>query len=341
MRAKEMHVAKAGPASAIKMREVDVPQPGPGEALVSIEAAGVAVADIVLRRGVYPAAKLPITPGYDFVGRIEAVGENDEGFQVGQRVAGVTIWGSYATHRLIRTDWIVPAPEEVPAELLAAASLNGVTALQMLRRCAPASKGEWILAHGAGGGVGTMLTDLAVARGIKVIGSASGGKQQVVADRGATPIDYQREDVAARAREISGGGVVAAYDHIGPSHLKKVSLPALREGGAAVLYGGYDVTRDGKLNLLAALRFFVAPSISIGRLFASSQSVVAYAINNWMKDRPGPFREDFAEAMALVGEGKLKPLIAATYPLEQAAEAHRALETRSVAGKIVLTNASR
>jgi NADPH:quinone reductase-like Zn-dependent oxidoreductase len=332
----EMHMPRKGPADVLVPLERRLSPPGVGEVRVAIEAAGVAYADIIMRQGVYPGWKPPLTPGYDFVGRIEALGVEVAGLRVGQRVAGVTIAGSYATRRNVNAHWLVPAPESADAVQLVAATMNGLTAWQMLHRLTPAEAGEWVLVHGAAGGVGSLLLDLARLAGVRAIGTASGGKASVVTAKGAEFIDYQTEDVVARTREISDGGVVAAYDHIGGKHFKSVSMRALRPGGVGVLYGGYDVTRDGKLRPLAAADMVLNSLYSSYRLMERSQGMAGYSVVVWRDERPSAYRRDLMHVLNLVAEGKLLPLIGATYPLAEAAAAQRALETRSVSGKIVL-----
>lgn len=332
----EMNIPCNGPATVLKQLERRLPPPGPGEVRVAIEAAGVAYADIVMRRGMYSGQSLPVTPGYDFVGRVEAVGPDVQGFAVRQRVAGVTVTGSYASHRNVNAQWLVTAPENADAVKLVAAVLNGLTAWQMFHRIANPAAGEWVLVHGAGGGVGSLLLDLAKLSGVLAIGTASAGKSNFISDRGAEPIDYGREDVAARVRAISNGGVVAAFDHIGGKHFKRKSMAALCPGGVGVLYGGYDATRGGKVNPLAIADILVNTGFSSFRLFGRSQGVVGYSIPLWRESRPSAYRHDLAAVLELVGNGTLSPLIGATFPLSEAAKAHRALETRSVAGKIVL-----
>ncbi|TSD82748.1 zinc-binding dehydrogenase [Mycobacterium sp. KBS0706] len=335
----EMHVPRKGPADIFTVVERRLPPPAPGEVRVAIEAAGVAYADIMMRQGVYPGQKLPVTPGYDFVGRVEAIGPGVSGVAVGQRVAGVTVTGSYATRRNVEAQWLAPAPESADAAQLVAAVLNGLTAWQMLHRIANPAPGEWVLVHGAGGGVGSLLLDLARIAGVRTIGTASPSKADVIRARGGEPIDYQGEDVAARALALSGGGVVAAFDHIGGKHFRKVSMAALRPGGVGILYGGYDLTRDGKVHPLAIADLLVNSVFSSFRLFQKGRGVVGYSSPIWRNARPSAYQQDLAAVLSSVGDGTLSPLVGAIFPLREAAQAHRALETRSVPGKIVLVNA--
>lgn len=334
----EMHIPRKGPATVLTAVERGLPPPAAGEVRVAIEAVGVAYADIMMRQGVYAGHKPPITPGYDLVGRVEAVGPDVKDLAIGQRVAGITVFGSYATRRNVPARWLVPAPEGVDAGRLVAAVLNGVTAWQMLHRVTHPAPGEWVLVHGAGGGVGGLLLDLARIAGVRAIGTASRGKADAIIQRGGEPVDYAREDVVARAMALSDGGVAAAFDHLGGKHFKTVSMPSLRPGGVGVFYGAYDVSRGGKVNPLAVADLLLNARFSSLGLFAKGQGVVAYSSEPWRDERPAAYRSDLATVLKLVADGVLMPEVGAAYPLRAAAEAHRALEARSVTGKIVLLN---
>jgi len=332
----EMHMARTGGVEVLQGRSVALDPPGAGEARVAIEAAGVAFADIVMRTGLYPGVKAPVTPGYDLVGRIEALGPGVEGLAVGQRVAALTVTGSYADRRNVEARYLVAAPEGVAAEALVAGVLNGLTAWQMFNRVASAEVGEWVLVHGAAGGVGGLLLDLARLAGVRAIGTASAGKRAVVEAKGGVHIDYRSQPVAQLAQAISGGGVVAAFDHVGGPHLKTASIAALRHGGNAVLYGGYDATRGGKTRPGAMIKMLMADRLSALKLFSASQGVVGYNVTSWRDARPEAYRQDLAAVMALIGAGRLNPQIGATFPLAEAAKAQELLQSTGVAGKIVL-----
>jgi NADPH:quinone reductase-like Zn-dependent oxidoreductase len=332
----EMHMARTGGTEVLKGRSVALPPPAAGEALVAIEAAGVAFADIVMRTGLYPGVKAPVTPGYDLVGRIEALGPGVEGFSVGQRVAALTVTGSYADRRLVESRHLVAAPEGVAAEALVAGVLNGLTAWQMFNRVTSARAGEWVLVHGAAGGVGGLLLDLARLAGVRAIGTASVGKRGVVEAKGGVYVDYRSEPVAERARAISGGGVVAAFDHVGGAHLKTASIAALRDGGTAVLYGGYDATKGGKMRPAAMIWMLLADRLSGLKLFSASQGVVGYNVTSWRDARPEVYRDDLAAVLALIGEGKLDPQVGRVFPLSEAAKAQDLLQSAGTTGKVVL-----
>ena len=332
----ELHLPRTGKAGVLTPREVALPAPGPGEARVAIEAAGIAYADIVMRQGLYPGVKTPVTPGYDLVGRVEAIGPGVEGLSVGQRVAALTVTGSYASRRNVDARLLVPAPEGPDAGALVAAVLNGLTAWQMFHRIAVAGPGEWVLVHGAAGGVGSLLLEMARNAGVRAIGTASAGKRAVVEGLGGVHIDYRAGGVVEQVRGISGGGVAAAYDHIGGRHLKTVSIPALRQGGAAVLYGGYDATRGGKVNPGALISMILNDGLSAMKLFGVSQGLVGYNVSYWRDARPEVYRSDLAAVLAAVADGRLAPLIGLSLPLAEAGRGQEALESASVAGKVVL-----
>ena len=332
----EMHMPRTGDASVLVARQVVLAPPGPGEARVRIEAAGVAFADIVMRRGFYPGVKAPVTPGYDFVGRIEALGAGVEGWEIGARVAAVTVTGGYADRRNVEAKWLVAAPEGVAAEKLVAASLNGLTAWQMFHRLGGAQAGEFVLVHGAGGGVGAILLDLARLAGVTAIGTASPGKHSFVATKGAIPLDYRSSGIVDQVLALSCGGVVAAFDHIGGKHLKTVSAASLRAGGNALLYGGYDATRDGRLNLGAMLDLALFGGVSSLGLFTRSIGVIGYNVTLWRDSRPSLYAQDLAAVFQAVAGGQIDPPIGAVFSLEDAAEAQRTLESRAVTGKVVL-----
>lgn len=328
-------IDRTGPADSLTLRDTPLPPPGPGEVRVRIEAAGVAYADVVMRNGLYPGAKAPVVPGYDFCGRIEALGPEVTGLAVGQRVCAVTVTGSYARHRNVSAALCVTAPEGPPADKIVAACMNGLTAYQMFNRCVGPEPGETVLVHGAAGGVGTLLLDLARLVGVKAIGTASQGKHGFLEARGATPIDYRTQDFVAETQRLTPGGVVGVFDHIGGKHFKR-SLSVVQAGGTGVLYGGYDATKGGKPNPLAFLDLLFGSGLNAFQLFGQSRSVVGYNVQYWRDARPAAYVKDLAALMALVGDGRLDPEIGAVLPLERAGEAHRMLETASVAGKIVL-----
>jgi NADPH:quinone reductase-like Zn-dependent oxidoreductase len=329
-------IDKPGPAHSLVLRDTLLPELGPEQVCIRIEAAGVAYADIMLRNGLYPGVTTPVVPGYDCVGVVEAVGEGAEAYaSVGDRVAAVTVTGCYARHCVVDARLCVKAPQGLAAETIVAATMNGLTAWQMFHRLANPVRGETILIHGAAGGVGTLLLDLAAQAGVLAIGTASARKHDIVLARGGMPIDYKAYDFVVLSREQSQGGVVAAFDHIGGKHFKR-SLSCLRPGGMAILYGAYNTAKGGKLNPLAYLDLLGGSGFNALDLFTKSKALAGYNVQGWRDCRPKAYREDMAALMQAIGAGTLKPEIAAVLPLEKAGEAHAMLESAHYAGKIVL-----
>lgn len=332
----QVWIERRGGAGVLAPRRVSVAPPGPLQVRVAIEAAGVAYADIVMRQGLYPGCKPPIVPGYDLVGHVEQLGAQVTEFAIGERVAGVTVSGSYATHRNVDAGWLVKAPTGIRAESLVAGVLNGVTAWQMLHRIARASEGDWVLIHGAAGGVGRLLVQLARTAHINVIGTASRAKLERVARHGAVALDRANRNLTREVFDRSQGGVAAAFDHVGGRHFVNQSMATLRATGVGILYGAYEVTRGGTLHPLAMLDALLNTRLSAFRLFERSQGMVGYSCPIWRDARTTIYREDLSQVLGLIATGALEADIGAVFPLEQAADAHRALESRSVHGKVVL-----
>lgn len=334
----QMVVPRKGPAGVLTPRWSEWLPPGHGEVQVGIEAVGVAYADVVVRRGLYRGVSLPVVPGYDLVGRVRAVGPGVSGWTLGQRVAAVTVVGAYASHLNVDARWLVPAPEAVPAETLVAAVLNGLTAWQMLHRVARAQPGETVLVHGAAGGVGGLLVDLAKLAGLRVIGTVSSHKVDSVVSKGALAVAHDSDNVLGQIRSLAQDGVSAAFDHLGGSHLRRITLPALGPLGIAVMYGAYDVTRGGRMNPLALADLLLNSKVSSFALFGQSQGLAGYSAPVWRERRIEMYRADLQQVLQRVAEGTLVPQVGKVFALEEAANAQMALESRSVVGKVVLVN---
>jgi NADPH:quinone reductase-like Zn-dependent oxidoreductase len=214
--------------------------------------------------------------------------------------------------------------------------VNYLTAYQMLRRLAHIQPGERVLVHGAGGGTGTALLDLAVRMNLKAWGTASKRKHAVVAQYGAVPIDYRSEDFVDVVRRQTGDGVDAVFDPIGGRNWRR-SLRALRPGGRLVGYGFSAALEGGRRRLLrAALAWLLNPHPSPLGLALSNKGMFGYSVQNLRMQRRDWYREDLQELLRLCAEGAIKPVIGRILPLAEAATAHRLLGSAEVAGKIVL-----
>lgn len=332
-----IHVARAGGPERLELRAGAIPRPGPGELRVRIEAAGVAFADVMVREGRYPGVRAPVTPGYDLVGRIDAVGDGVHDWQLGERVGALTVTGAYARHRVIPARWATRVPESLDAAVAVSLILNYVTAYQMLWRNTALAAGDTALMHGAGGGVGTALLELCRLRGVRTIATASAGKHALVRSLGGEPIDYAREDFVARVLALTGGrGADAAFDHLGGPHLKR-SFAALQATGVLVSYGGLAAFRGGRLNLLEGARMLLAqPRFAPMELLLANKAVVGFDIAGRRAARPDWFAEDLTRLYAMAERSEIRPVIASRIPLAEARRAHEAIGHAQAQGKIVL-----
>jgi len=215
--------------------------------------------------------------------------------------------------------------------------LNYVTAWQMLERNTGVGTDDAVLVHGAAGGVGTALLEICRLRNVRVFGTASPGKHDLVAALGGIPIDYAKEDFVARVRSETGGlGVDAAFDHLGGAHLKR-SFAALRATGVLVAYGGLSAFKGGRLNLINGVRMLITqPQFKPLDLLSANKAVVGFDIAGRRRVRPDWFAADLKEIFVLAQVGALQPIIASRLPLSRAREAHEMLGGSNVRGKIIL-----
>jgi NADPH2:quinone reductase len=306
----------------MQVEAVPIPEPQPGEVLVKVAAAGVNFIDVYHRTGLYPKS-LPFTLGLEAAGLIEAVGAEVTGFRVGDHVAFSSVPGAYAEYCLAPVDQVVPVPKGLDLVTAAAAMLQGMTAHYLLYSTYPVKAGETILVHAAAGGVGSLLVQLAKQLGATVIGTVSTEeKERLARDAGADHvIRYIETDFEAETMRLTEGqGVDVVYDSVGQSTFDK-SLNVLRPRGYMVLFG----QSSGKV-----------PPFDLGWLGTKGSLYIT---------RPSLFhyiakRDDLlwraGDLFKWLEAGQLKLRLDRQLPLAEAAEAHRLLEGRQTAGKVLL-----
>jgi NADPH2:quinone reductase len=322
----------------LELVEDDLPNPHRGEVRVKILAAGVSFADVLMREGIHPEARRPpFTPGWDFVGVVEAVGEGVE-VPLGATVAAMPIIGSYAEYICLPETELVRVPSQLdPAEAVCLV-LNYVTAYQMLHRSAQAKPGETALIHSAAGGVGTALLQLARLHGVKTFGTASTSKLSIIESFGGQAIDYKRCDFLKLIRSSTEGGVDSVFDGIGGWHLVR-SFRALRKKGRLVGYGLSSSLVGGKRDLKRLLADASGWAAAYLLNFLSrNKRFLIYSIQMLKRREPDWFRQDLTTLFGLLERGELKPVIDRKLPLEQAAFAHELLGKGETVGKIVLVS---
>lgn len=345
-----------GGPDVLRVVEDDVPQPGPGEVLVRVLAAGVSYTDAMLRAGTYLGVpKPPFTPGYELVGVVEALGPGCSRLRVGGRIASLTVWGADAEHVCVLEENAVEVPEDLdPAEVLSLV-LSYMTAYQLLHRTAQAKRGETVLVHGAAGRVGTAALELGALAGLRLYGTASARDRDKVERLGAVAIDYQNEDFLARVRKLSGKGVDVVLDGLGGA-LSLRSFRALRPGGRLVVYGHSSTISHGHRSWRGWIEWYASTAtVALWGLLSPRRHVFAYRIQKLREGhqvlpvgsrRPLPvgggprnpewFRDDFRALLELLRAGKIHPVIAERLPLSDARRAHELLESSAAKGKLVL-----
>ncbi|MEV4147619.1 medium chain dehydrogenase/reductase family protein [Amycolatopsis sp. NPDC049691] len=317
----------------LRVEHRELPPLAPGEALIRVEASGVSFAEQQMRRGKYfDQPPFPFVPGYDVVGTVL---DAEDPALVGRRVAALTKIGGWRSHLAVPAADLVPVPGGLDAAEAETFVVNGITAWQMLHRHAKVRPGGTILVHGASGGVGSTLVQLARAAGITVIGTASARNLDVVTALGATALDY-RGDVPARVRELAPGGVDAVFDHVGGPGIVD-SFRLLAPGGALIAYGS-AATKDTPGNSrLPVLKLFAR--LLWWNVLPNRRR--AHFYNVWGgKRNPARFRarlaEDLTAVFDLAANGQLEAQVAARIPLTEAGKALALAESGTVTGKVVL-----
>ena len=326
----EIVMPREGGPEVLQAHRRDLPSPEPGQVTVRVEAAGVSFAEVQMLKGRYfSQPKFPFVPGYDLVGEVEEVGEDVDEGMVGTRVAALTETGSWADRVTLPASKLAPVPDALdPADAVAAVT-NGVTAWQMLHRAASVRPGHTVLVHGASGGVGTLLVQLARLAGAEVIGTASASKHEHVRALGAVPVDYRNEDVPGRVREISPGGVDAVFDHVGGPGLVD-SYRMLRKGGTLVTYGSASTLGDAGHRLRPYVP--ILGRVLLWSAMPNGKKATFYYVQRW----PKLFKEDLTTVLSLLAEGKIEARVDQRLPLEKAAEALELLASGQASGKVVL-----
>lgn len=323
----------------LEIRHGAVPTAGPGQVVIRMEATGVSFAEQQMRRGRYfDQPPFPFVPGYDLVGTVQATGEGVDPRLAGTRVAALVKVGGWASHVRVDAADVVPVPDGVGASEAETLVVNGITAWQMLHRKARVRAGQTIVVHGANGGVGSVLVQLARAAGAQVIGTASPRHHEALRERGVVPVDYRADDLAARIRALAPReGVHAVFDHVGGRGIVD-SWRLLAPGGTLVAYGT-AATRDAEgskqwpvLKLLGRVWLWNALPNRRRALFFNVWAGRALARNRFR----ARLRADLTQVFAALQRGEVTAQIAAQLPLVRAADALRLAESGTVAGKVVL-----
>jgi NADPH2:quinone reductase len=319
---KAIQIHETGGPEVLRLAELPTPQPGAGQVLIRVEAAGVNFIEIYFRKGVYKAA-LPFTPGSEAAGTVEVLGPGVTGFNVGDRVASASVLGSYAEYALVPAAQLVKVPAGLTPEAAAAAMLQGMAAHYLSHSAFTLKAGDTALVHAGAGGVGLLLTQMAARRAARVIATVSTpAKAELARAAGAAEVIlYTSQDFEAEVKRLTGGkGVDVVYDSVGRTTFAG-SLNCLRPRGLLVLFGA----SSGPVP-----PFDLIQLSSKGSLFVTRPTLTHYVATRAELD----WRS--TDVLGWVARGELKLRTEFVYPLAEAAQAQIDLEARRTTGKILL-----
>jgi NADPH2:quinone reductase len=325
-----VQVRRFGSPDELEVVDAPLPTADRGEVRVRVLASSVEYTDVTIRRHMYPWVRRrpPFVMGYDVIGEINQLGDGVSGFQVGDRVADLTVVGSNAAYRTLRADHLTRVPASVDVAEAATLILSWTTAYQLLHRAARVQRGQRVLVHGAAGAVGQALLVLGKRAGLELWGTARGEHAALIRELGAMPIDYKREDFT----RVLPGGFDVVFDGIGEDGYRR-SLAALKPGGLLCFYG-YSAGVQAQRHMLTILTWIAR--LYLWRYLPGGKRARAYSINVMRARHPAWFREDLERLFGLLATRAIRPRVAERISFDEVAEAHRRLEAGGLDGKLVL-----
>ena len=326
-----VQVARFGGPDGLEVIDAPLPTAGRGEVRVRVLASGLEYTDMLIRRHLYPQTmrrRPPFVIGYDVVGEIDQLGDGVSGFQLGDRVADMTVVGSNAAYCTLRADRLVRVPTGLDAAEAATLILSWTTAYQLLHRAARVQRGQRVLVQGAAGAVGQALLVLGRLAGLELWGTARRAHAALIRELGATPIDYQREDFT----RVLPGGFDVVFDGIAENGYRR-SFAALKRGGLLCAYG-YSAGVRAQRRMLTMLMWIAR--LYLWRWASGGKRAGFYSINVMRARHPTWFREDLERLFGLLATGAIRPRVAERISFDEITEAHRRLEAGGLEGKLVL-----
>jgi len=326
-----VQVSRFGDPETLEVVDAPLPIAGRGEVRVRVLASSLNYTEVLIRRHLYPQTmrlRPPFVMGYDVVGAIDQLGESVRDFQIGDRVADMTVVGSNAEYRTLRADDLTRVPVGVDAAEAAALILSWTTAYQLLHRAAKVQRGQRVLVHGAAGAVGQALLALGRLAGLELWGTVRSEHMALVQSLGAAPIDYQHEDFT----RILPGGFDVIVDGVGEDGYRR-SYAALKPGGLLCAIG-FSASVQARRRMLPIVMEIAR--LYLWRLLPGGKRARFYSVNAMRARHPSWFKEDLEQLFGLLASGAIRPRIAERISFEEVAGAHRRLEAGGLEGKLVL-----
>lgn len=328
MKYKSVVATRRGGPEVLQIVENDLRPPAANEARIKVLAASVTLPEVEARYGRSPfPPKIPFTPGYAVVGVIDAVGAEAAQAKVGDQVAALTVYGGYSEYVYWPEKKLIPVPAALDPARVVPLILNYIVAYQTMRRAAKVKAGQTALIIGASGGIGTAFLQLGRIAGLKMYGIASKSKHAILNEYGAVPIDYKTQNFVQVVRQQEPGGLDVVFDGMGGEYLER-GFGLFKRGSAWISYAN-PFSFSGLWRLLGRMIWFnLLPNERALKLYGTGASFINLR----------PFREDWAVLFNLLGKGKINPVIAAKFPILEAAKANALLESGNVTGNIVLVS---
>jgi NADPH:quinone reductase-like Zn-dependent oxidoreductase len=336
----QIWIPRSGAPEVLELREARDPLPRPGEVRIRVEASGVNFADVMGRMGLYPdLPRLPVVPGYEVAGRVDAVGRDVYPDWVGRDVLALTRFGGYSDVVCVPEAQAFARPAGLDAKTGAALPVNYLTAFQLIEVMGSLRRGDTVLVHSAGGGVGIAAVQLARRLGARVIGTASATKHAALAELGVEHcIDYTREDFVKRVDEITGGrGVELVLDAVGGRSFVR-SFRCLAPTGRLGMFGMSAAATGKRRRLFGLLRaVFGTPWLHFNPARLMNQNKGAFGVNlGHLWDQGERIAGWMETLLSYWAEGAVRPVVAAEFPFDRAAEAHHYVQDRRNLGKVLL-----
>jgi NADPH:quinone reductase-like Zn-dependent oxidoreductase len=326
-----VQVSRFGDPETLEVVDAPLPTAGRGEVRVHVLASSLNYTEVLIRRNLYPQTmrlRPPFVMGYDVVGAIDQLGEGVHDFQIGDRVADMTVVGSNAEYRTLRANDVARVPGGVDAAEAATLILSWTTAYQLLHRAAQVQRGQRVLVHGAAGAVGQALLVLGRLAGLELWGTARSEHVALVRDLGATPIDYKHEDFT----RVLPGGFDVIIDGVGENGYRR-SYAALKPGGLLCAIG-FSASVQAQRRMLPIVMEIAR--LYLWRLLPDGKRARFFSVNAMRARHPTWFKEDLERLFGLLATCAIRPRVAERISFDEVADAHRRLEAGGLEGKLVL-----